>query len=386
MIILSKAKRIYKSRFYFFLIFLTFITFLTFFTLPCQAQEPPRISTISVTMEPILGGVVVRFYPSDEIKRRIDHFLVYRSGVEKGRVVASTDTAARLNYYHDWYKDYFYENERGKTFAYRVEAYDLRGGKIGASEPEWNYWKARRLQRAGIMMTPSAYRQIPFYGSTDSGSSALFPINVDVTASYYIGRLYSYNRYDELTKTRRSLFSRIGVMFWQVDTKVILEREGRYFPQLALGAEGSMMLNNAPAPDVSAAPGITLTTKEKNRTFNGLFLVVSKDLGWINPTIGYMRGESPSKLIYLAEYLTKESEAKAGLFAGMVLRLGRKLSLHSEFIRPVGAKASPFLVNLQVGRALHTNFDVAYMKYDRAYEILAHINFRYTMYPTYGKK
>ncbi|MBI2071025.1 MAG: hypothetical protein HYT79_10555 [Elusimicrobia bacterium] len=299
----------------------------------------------------------------------------------------STDTAHPLDYYHDWYKDYFYQADMGRTFAFKVLAFRPDNTVLAVSFPEWLFWKPMQPPPSGLMLTPAAYRRIPLYDSDASASSKLLPVNVDILASYYIGRLYSYNRLEELTSTRRSLFSRIGVMFWQVDAKVILEREGPLLPELAVGMESSMMLNNAPAPSVSAAPGVTLTTKEKNRTFNGLFLVASKNFGWFNPSLGWVQGDSPSKLIYLSEFLTRDSDAKSGYFGGVVLKLGRRFALKGELIRPVGVKAAPYLINLQVGQALHANFDLAYLAYERGYEVMAHINFRYTFYPaTAGKK
>src|SRR5206468_1833004 len=127
---------------------------------------------------------------------------------------------------HDWYKDYFQIQDVGRTMYYRAEAYDVKKNLLGISQPAWVSWRVRRPPPTGVVMTPTAYRRVPIYDSPYSGASRLLPLNIDLNAIYYIGKLYSYNKLQELTNTRSSLFTRLGIWFLQLDAKLILEREG----------------------------------------------------------------------------------------------------------------------------------------------------------------
>ena len=87
---------------------------------------------------------------------------------------------ATLNYYHDWYKDYFYAEDMGRKYYYHVEAYDSSGKLIALSEPPWVAWKVKEAPTAGIMLTPTAYRRLPLYDTAYSQASRLLPINLDL--------------------------------------------------------------------------------------------------------------------------------------------------------------------------------------------------------------
>jgi hypothetical protein len=235
------------------------------------------------------------------------------------------------------------------------------------------------------MLTPSAYRKIPIYESKISGLAHVLPINWDVDLSYYIGRLYGYNQLEELTPTRKNLFNRIGITFLQTDLKFILERERPFVPQIALGLEGASMLRDTGQPNVANPTAEFKAKKENQRIFGALFVAASKEFDRLRTTLGWMKGSSPSKLIYLTEFLPKASETDTGVFFNLAANFGRRFGLEWELLKPLDSRGSPWLINAQLGRVLHANFDLAYLHYDGGYEILAHLNFRLTVYPG-GKK
>ncbi len=342
-------------------------------------------ATFGVTAEAIPGGTVLRFNIDPRLRRQIESFYVARSSVPMMITDLSTAAYTQMPYYHDWYKDYFYRDDVGKTVYYHVEAWD-KHGVIAYSWPLWVSWKVRMQPPTGIMLTPSAYRRIPLYESDASGTEHVLPINWDVTLSYYIGRLYGYNKLEELTTTRKNLFSRIGVSFLQTDVKFILERETGQVPQIALGLEGASMLRDVGAPSVANPTAEFQIKKENQRLFGGLYVAASKEIGWIRPTVGWVRGNSMSKLIYLTEFLPKSSESDSGVFVNMSVGANSRYAFQWEYLRPLRARGAPWMINAQLGKMLHANFDLAYLHYERGYEILAHLSFRLTIYPGSGKK
>lgn len=341
-------------------------------------------ATFSVTAEAIPGGVVLRFDVPEELKRRIDYFLLAKSSQPLMLTDIPASTFSKFAYYHDWHKDYFSKDDVGQTIYYHVEAFG-NSGIAAYSWPLWTAWKVKNFPLTGVMLTPSAYRRIPLYESQVSQTRDLLPINWDWVMSYYIGRLYGYNQLEELASSRKNLFSRVGVSFLQTDLKFILERERKYFPQLAFGLEATQMIRDTSPPDVSNPSAEFLVKKGNQRSFGGLFLAASKEIGWFRSTIGWMQGTSPSKVIYLTELLPKASESDSGVFFNVSAAANKRFGIQWELLKPLRAKNSPWLINAQLGRLLHANFDVAYLHYEKGYEILAHLNFRLTVYPG-GKK
>ncbi|MFC1521311.1 hypothetical protein ACFL6Y_02765 [Elusimicrobiota bacterium] len=334
-----------------------------------------------MTAEGIVRGIVLRFDAQRKLKRKIEHYLVIRSSIPREHAIEASSQSVKYPYYHDWHKDYFTKTETGQTFYYHVRAVNRNGDVIAYSEPYWQKWKVAEMPFSGVMLTPSAYRRVPIYDSPYSEYGTLFPMNIDIVTSYYIGRLYSYNRLSEITNRRKSLFTRVGVWFIQLEGKIILEKERRFIPQLAIGGDGSYMLRDTKAPGLSNPTFQFKVGKESSRPFNSLFCVASKKFWFLKPSVGLMRGSSPSKIIYLTEFLSKESESNVGIFYSLKLNVSRKLAFFIEMIEPRNAKSKPFLVNAQVGSFLHANFDLAYLKYSRGYDVLGHLNFRFTFYP-----
>lgn len=360
---------------------------LLFFASVARGEEV-AVSTIPLRLEAIPSGVVLLFAPPKELASKIDIFRVYRTSREvDGTADLNPYSLGDLNYYHDWYKDYFSGSEAGRSFYYHVRGFDSAGSIVAVSQPAWARWKVNKPPPSGLVMTPTAYRRVPIYASPYSAASRLFPINVDLNAIYYIGKLYSHNELTELTNTRNSLFTRLGIWFLQLDAKVILEREGRYLPQIALGGEGTAMVRDTRQPTFQD-PGIPAFSvkKENSRNFTSSFIALSKQVWWFRSTAGWINGDSASKVVYLTEFLPKESVSDKGVFYNMAFEPPGKFSVQWELIRPLDSKASPYLINLQIGRALRTNFDLAYLHYNQGYEVLGHLNFRFTLYPGAGKR
>ncbi|MBI4667648.1 MAG: hypothetical protein HY747_00435 [Elusimicrobia bacterium] len=358
----------------------------------CQTEAAS--STFPVTAQSIPGGLLLRFEPDRELRRSLDHFLVLRTtenieGIPTRETIShdvSTDTAARLEYYHDWYKDYFYSSDLRRTFHYKIAAYGQNSKILAVSEPEWTSWTVKEIPTPGIMIVPSAYRKVPIYDTPTGETGKLLPMNIDITTIYFIGRIYSYNRLEELTNQRSVLFTRLGVWFLQLDGKMILEKESRFFPQLAAGAEGAYLLRDSKAPGIQNPTFAFNFQKENSRSFTGIFAVASKQIGRLQATAGWISGSSPAKLIYLTEFLPSAQQPSQGIFGGISFQVSRRFNFQAEAVRALGTTEKPMLLNIKMGSAAHTNFDVGYLRYNRGFEILGHFSFRYTLYPFRSKK
>lgn len=345
-----------------------------------------KAPSLSVTADSIPNGLALRFTPASSILKSIDQYLVLRTTSPFESSAVSTDSAVWVEYYHDWYKDYFYPQDLRKTFYYQVQAYDIQKRRLAISEPPWYPWTVYEVPEPGVMLAPTAYRKVPLYDSPGGVVGRLLPVNFDITTIYFIGRIYGHNELEELTNTRNVLFTRIGTWFLQMDGKVILERESRLFPQLAVGAEGAVLLRDGKAPGISNPSFAFNFQKENSRKFTGLYAVTSKQMRQTQVSIGGIVGSSPAKLVYLTEFLPSASQPDKAIFGGLEWRVTPKFSLESEVIYALGTPENPWLLNFKMGTAAHTNFDVGYLHYRRGYEVLAHISFRYTLYPQGGKR
>ncbi|MEK7287961.1 MAG: hypothetical protein AAB091_05330 [Elusimicrobiota bacterium] len=349
---------------------------------PAVAIENPSREFLSISADSIPSGLSLRFPPAPALARRVDRFLVLRSTGDPNGPVVSTDTAVWLDYYHDWYKDYYYPGDLRRTFYYQVQAYDAESRLLARNDPPWYPWTVFDVPAQGLILVPTAYRKIPLYDSPTAEIGRLLPVNFDITTIYFIGRIYGHNDLNELTNTRNVLFTRVGTSFIQLDGKVILEKESRRFPQIAVGAEGAALLR-----DGAQNPSFSVNfQKENSRKFTGLYAVASKQLRQAQFSLGWIAGSSPAKLIYLTELLPSAIQPDRGLFGGIRWQLTRKFSLETELIQTLGTPEKPWLLNLKLGSAVHTNFDVGYLHYRRGYEILAHFSFRYTLYPRLSKR
>ena len=203
-----------------------FIVSLFWGSASARAQDPSAISSFTITAELITSGVVLKFPVSADLKNQLDHFLVWRTTGVSGDVSPSANSlAARLDYYHDWYKDYFYAGDLRQTFYYDVGAYDNSDRVIARGAPRNLPWIVREIPTSGLMLVPTAYRRVPMYDSASASVRRILPINLDITTIYFIGRIYGYNTLEELTNSRRVLFTRLGEGFIKIDVKVILEKE-----------------------------------------------------------------------------------------------------------------------------------------------------------------
>ncbi|MBI4369101.1 MAG: hypothetical protein HY547_02610 [Elusimicrobia bacterium] len=350
------------------------------------AETGPALSTIAVTAESIPSGVILHFEPSSEMRSRLDHFRLWRSTDASAAFELSTGTSIKLDYYHDWFKDYFQASDLHSVFCYRLRAYDNENKTLARGLPDPVSWEIKEIPAQGLMLVPSAYRKIPLYDTESYGVGRLLPINIDITTVYFIGRIYGYNNLEDLTNTRSILFTRLGVWFIQGDAKVILEKETKYFPQLAVGVEGANLLRDSKQPEIQNPTFAFNFQKENSRRFVGLFTAASKQFGPIQTTLGYVQGSTPAKMIYLTEFLPAASQPEVGVFGGLTIQATRNFSFQTEFISALKTEERPLLINLKLGSKAHTNFDIGYLSYTGGYEVLAHFSFRYTLYPQLTRK
>ena len=237
---------------------------------------------------------------------------------------------------------------------------------------------------SGNLLTPTAY-----LGNQKEGIG----LGLDINTSYYIGRLYGKNTYD-WTIDKTNYIDRVGVWFLSADGKMQIQKEGRLKPALAVGVDGTYTFRDAPQPSLQTGPQLTVNVTQKtNRALTAGYVVASKKiLPRLHLSVGYLQGNSADKLSMLSEFLTPESLNLSGhrnqkatsdgmLFGGFVLYLTKNLPLQVEYMKLQGAPASPSLINIKIGRVLHLNFDIAYLKFEGGWDVLGFFNFRWTYFP-----
>ncbi|MBI4055800.1 MAG: hypothetical protein HY402_06715 [Elusimicrobia bacterium] len=235
----------------------------------------------------------------------------------------------------------------------------------------------------GVLLTPTAYR-----GNRKEGIG----LALDFNASYYIGRLYGKNSLDWTTK-KTNFIDRVGVWLLTADGKMQIQKEGRYLPAVAVGAEGTFLFKDAPQPDLQTPQATVKVDKESTKALSGAYFVVSKRF-WprILAGLGWMGGNSVDKISFLSEFLTPEALNLSGhpnqratsdslFFTNLILYPHWKFPVELEYLKPTGAPASPYLLNLRLGRLLHMNFDLAYLKFKGGWDLLGVLNFRYSYFP-----
>ena len=69
------------------------------------------------------------------------------------------------------------------------------------------------------------------------------------------------------------------------------------------------------------------------------------------------------------------------LFGGLTWLVKPAYPVGVELIIPQGAPAKPKLWNFHLGQFLKMNFEVAYLKFDKGWDILGMFQYRYSYFP-----
>ena len=242
---------------------------------------------------------------------------------------------------------------------------------------------------SGVIFTPTAYRGIGRFNRPGIG--------LDFSGVYYIGRLYGKNTYS-YTVDKTNYLDRIGQWFFTADGKMQLQSEATYRPAVAVGVQAIYAFKDAPAPNLTTtsggggSPSVTIDVK-KNRALADAYFVASKKFGPVRSSIGFMAGNFPSAIANLSEFLSPQAlnftghpnqtaDAKSAFFCSLLALPRPAFPVAVEFIKPTGMAASPILLNFKLGYFLHLNFDIAYMKYQGAWDLLGMFQFRYNYFPS----
>jgi len=254
-----------------------------------------------------------------------------------------------------------------------------------ATSSRWEL-KQRKISISGIVLTPTAYRS--------NGVNEIGP-SLDFNAAYYIGRLYGKNDFS-WTVDKKNYLDRVGIWFFEMDGKLLIQRETKNFPAVSSGYKGMFAFRDSPQPSLNQ-PQATIKVKNSD-TYSTLYIVLSKNiLSNLFINAGYADGDF-SKFIYqtseflsdtaikLTTQMNKPYISKSTLFAGIFYLYKEKTSLGFEIIIPQGSTLSPKLINFQLGNFLKLNFQISYLKYKYGYEYLGMFNFRYSFYPRIKKQ
>jgi len=246
--------------------------------------------------------------------------------------------------------------------------------------------KQRKISISGIVLTPTAYRS--------NGVNEIGP-SLDFNTAYYIGRLYGKNDFS-WTVNKKNYLDRVGIWFFEMDGKLLIQRETKNFPAVSSGYKGMFAFRDAPQPSLNQ-PQATIKVKNSD-TYSTLYIVLSKNiLNNLFINAGYSDGDF-SKFIYqtseflsdtaikLTTQMNKPYISKSTLFAGILYLYKEKTPLGFEIIIPQGSTLNPKLINFQLGNFLKLNFQISYIKYKYGYEYLGMFNFRYSFYPRIKKQ
>lgn len=237
---------------------------------------------------------------------------------------------------------------------------------------------------SGVIFTPTAYRGLGRYNRPGLG--------LDFNGVYYIGRLYGKNSLGYTTK-KTNYIDRLGAWFVMADGKMQLQSETRFRPAMAAGVQGVFSLRDAPQPSI-ATPGVTVNVSQKTtRALADAYVVVSKKLGPVRSSVGYMQGNFGDSVSLLTEFLSPQAlllnghqhqtaQSKSTFFASLLALPKPAYPLAVEFMKPNGMALSPYLLNLKLGYFLKLNFDLAYVKFKGGWDLLGMFQFRYNYFPS----
>lgn len=238
---------------------------------------------------------------------------------------------------------------------------------------------------SGLILTPTAYRGAGKHNNPGMG--------LDINAAYFIGRLYGKNDYPDSPR-KTDYIDRVGLWTLSADGKMQVQSDADWRPALAVGGQAVLVFRDAPQPTV-ATPAVSVKVDAKtSRVLYDGYVAASKNLRGVRLSAGVMQGNFGEIASYFSEYLTPEALRFYGRhpvgttvfsrtmpFASALYLIKPDFPIGVEYLKFNGAHASPYMVNFKIGRFLKMNFDIAYVKYRRGYDVLGLFQFRYNHFP-----
>jgi hypothetical protein len=239
---------------------------------------------------------------------------------------------------------------------------------------------------SGVSLTPTAWRGAGKYNTPGLG--------LDINATYFIGRLYGKNNFDN-SPDKTNYIDRIGVWLLTTDGKMQIQSEGTIRPAAAVGGEATFLFRDSPPPKVNDPnPTVTVnSSQESTRTLTDAYFVMSKKLGPVRTSLGVKQGDGGDFVGQISEFLTpdglrvfaghpqQETHSQTVPFASFMLLPKPQYPLAVEIMKFNGAPLNPILINFKIGYFIHTNFDIAILKFQGGYDILGVLQFRYNHFP-----
>lgn len=236
---------------------------------------------------------------------------------------------------------------------------------------------------SGVVLTPTAYR--------GAGRHSGPGLGFDVNAAYFIGRLYGKN---SISAHQTNYIDRVGLWFLTFDGKMQVQSETTWRPAVAVGAQGTYMLRDAPQPSLQTNTLSVDVSRKTSKFMSDGYFVASKKFGPVRSSLGFMHGNAGEQTAYLTEFLSPQSlqflsgkgegvqATSKSVFFGSLLMLPKpSYPLGVEFIKPNGMVLNPLLLNFKLGYFLKLNFDVSYLRFQGGWDLLGTFQFRYNHFP-----
>lgn len=237
---------------------------------------------------------------------------------------------------------------------------------------------------SGVVLTPTAYRGLG--GHADPG------LGFEFNTVYYIGRLYGKNSLS-YTAQKTNFLDRIGLLILTMDGKMQLQSESRYRPAFAAGAQGGFAFKDGPARSLSQNSGVSVQITQKTAgAIADAYVVLSKRFYGVRTSVGHMQGNFGDVIGSMSEFLSPQgllfaghkdqtAQSKSVFFANALLLPNPHYPLAVEFLKPNGMALRPWLLNFKLGYFLKLNFDVSYLKYAGAWDLMGTFQFRTNYFP-----
>ena len=242
---------------------------------------------------------------------------------------------------------------------------------------------------SGLILTPTAYRGAGKFNTPGLG--------LDFNAAYFIGRLYGVNNYAN-APSHTNYIDRLGLWLMTVDGKMQIQSDADWRPAIAVGGQTTFLFRDSPQPSVNT-PTVTVQVKAKTtQILTDAYVVASKNFHGLRTSVGIMQGNFGNLAGNMTEYLSPAAlefykqtsnftpvgfvQSNTVPFGSMFYMLKPDYPIGFEIMKFDGAYANPMLINFKLGRFLHLNFDVAYLKFDGGYDLLGLFQFRYNQFPS----
>jgi hypothetical protein len=242
---------------------------------------------------------------------------------------------------------------------------------------------------SGLILTPTAFRGAGRFNTPGLG--------LDFNAVYFIGRLYGKNNYPN-APSHTNYIDRLGVWLLTADGKMQLQSDADWRPAVAVGGQTTFMFRDSPQPSVNT-PTVTVQVKAKTtQILTDAYVVASKNFRGVRTSLGVMQGNMGDLPGNLSEFLAppalqfyKQSSgftpvdfvrSRTVPFGSVLYMVKPDYPIGVEVMKFDGANTNPLLVNFKLGRFLHLNFDLAYLKFQGGYDVLGLFQFRYNQFPS----